>query len=127
MEADLLDTFETLATLVSALGYPVFDPIIKAETSEKFYCRAKDADATGEFVEDGFVVRKESIARLDIVPSALETVSSLRMKLQESGVLVEDNGRLRFTQDYLFSSPSGAAAVVMGRTANSNTCCCSSA
>ena len=118
MEADLLDTFETLATLVSALGYPVFEPIIKAETAEKFYCRGRDADAVGEFVEDGFVVRKDSIARLDIVPSAVETVTSLRTKLRESGVLVEDNGRLRFTQDYLFSSPSGAAAVVMGRTAN---------
>jgi len=118
MEADLLDTFETLATLVSALGYPVFEPIVKVETAEKFYCHGRDADATGEFVEDGFVVRKGSIARLDIVPSAGETVNSMRAKLQESGVLVEDDGHLRFTQDYLFSSPSGAAAVVMGRTAN---------
>jgi hypothetical protein len=118
MEADLLDTFETLATLVSALGYPVFEPIIKAETAEKFYCHGKDADAVGEFVEDGFVVRKGSIARLDMVPSAGETVNSVRTKLQQSGVLAEQDGHLRFTQDYLFSSPSGAAAVVMGRTAN---------
>ncbi len=118
MEADLLDTFDTLAILVSALGYPVFEPIIKTETAEKFYCRGKDADAVGEFVEDGFVVRKGSFARIEIVPSAMESVSSFRTKLQESSVLVEDNGRLRFTQDYLFSSPSGAAAIVLGRTAN---------
>lgn len=118
MEADLLDTFETLATLVSALGYPVFDLITKADTAEKFYCHGPGADAVGEFVEDGFVVRKDSIARLDLVPSAGETVNSARTKLQQSGVLLEQNGHLRFTQDYLFSSPSGAAAVVMGRTAN---------
>lgn len=30
----------------------------------------------------------------------------------------EDNGQLRFTQDHLFNSPSGAAAAVLGRTAN---------
>ena len=103
---------------MSALGYPVFEPIIKTETAEKFYCRGRDADAVGEFVEDGFVVRKDSLLGSISFPSALETVTSLRTKLRESGVLVEDNGRLRFTQDYLFSSPSGAAAVVMGRTAN---------
>lgn len=118
MEADLLDTFGALSTLVSALGYPVFEPIVKTEMAEKFFCRGRDADAIGELVEDGFVVRQGSLARMEIVHSAVESVSALRAKLFQDGVLVEENGRLRFTQDYLFSSPSGAAAVVLGRTAN---------
>jgi len=118
MEADLLDAFDALSILVSALGYPVFEPIIKTDVTEKFYCRGKDADATGELVEDGFVVRQGSVARLEIVHSAIESVNSMRTKLLEAGVLVEQDGSLRFTQDYLFSSPSGAAAAVLGRTAN---------
>jgi len=32
--------------------------------------------------------------------------------------MVEEDGHYRFTQDYLFETPSGAAAVVLGRTSN---------
>ena len=77
-----------------------------------------DADATGEMVEDGFVVRKNSMARLGIVTSAIDALAPVRKSLIDGGILVEQDGHLRFTQDYLFSSPSGAAAVVLGRTAN---------
>lgn len=118
MEADLLDVFDTLNTLLSTLGYPLFEPITKPDSREQFFLKGKDAEATGELVEDGFVVRAGAIARKEIVPSAIDTVSSMRAKLVESGVLVEEDGRLRFTQDYLFGTPSGAAAVVLGRTSN---------
>ena len=118
MEADLLDAFETLSVLVSTLGYPVFEPIVKRESVGEFFFKAKGTDAKGDLVEDGFVVRAGSIARLDIVPSAVDTVSSMRKKLFESGVLVEQGEYLRFTQDYLFNTPSGAAVVVAGRNAN---------
>ncbi len=118
MEADILDSFETLSVLVSTLGYPLFEPIVKTETTEKFFCRSRDADATGELVEDGFVVRKGSIARKEIVPSAQEAVTGMRGRLLDGGILAEEDGHLVFAQDYLFSSPSGAAAIVLGRTAN---------
>lgn len=118
MEADLLDTFDTLTTLVATLGYPVFEPIIKNDTAEQFFLKGPDAEAVGELVEDGFVVRSGSTARLEVVASAQNTVPPMRKKLLESSVLVEEDGHLRFTQDYLFNTPSGAAAVVLGRTAN---------
>ena len=69
-------------------------------------------------VEDGFVVRAGATARKEIVPSAMDSVPPMRAKLIESGVMVEENGQYRFTQDYLFNTPSGAAAVVLGRTSN---------
>ena len=34
------------------------------------------------------------------------------------GVLIEENSQLRIAQDCLFETPSGAAAVVIGRTSN---------
>ena len=118
MEADLWDVFETLSTLVATLGYPLFDPIIRAtDTRELFYLKGKDAEATGEMVEDGFVVREGSLGREDVVASAKEIESS-RRPLFEGGIVVSENGRLRFTQDYLFRTPSGAACAVLGRTAN---------
>jgi hypothetical protein len=118
MEADLLDAFETLSTLVSTLGFPVFEAIVKDEAAEQFFLKGKDAEATGELVEDGFVVRAGAIARFEIVPSAIETVTPMRKKLIDSDVLIEENGQYRFTQDYLFNTPSGAAAAVLGRSSN---------
>jgi hypothetical protein len=118
MEADILDAFETLSTLLSTLGYPVFEPLVKNDSTEQFFLKGKDAEAIGELVEDGFVVRAGATARKEIVPSALDSVTPMRAKLIESGVMVEENGQYRFTQDYLFNTPSGAAAVVLGRTAN---------
>ncbi|MFO1065439.1 MAG: DUF4357 domain-containing protein [Pirellulales bacterium] len=41
-----------------------------------------------------------------------------REKLIQSGVMEERDGEYNFTQDFLFSSPSTAAAVVLGRSAN---------
>ena len=83
----------------------------------KFFCRGKDCQATGDLVEGGFVVRKGSLARIGIVRSAEITVEPVRRTLRESGVLQAKDGKLIFTQDYLFSSPSAAAMAVMGRSA----------
>jgi len=118
MEADLLDAFETLSILVSTLGYPVFEPIVKPRSTERFYLKGPDASAEGELVEDGFVVREGSLARRELAPSAIDTLSSQREKLTGSGVLVEQNGQMVFTQDYLFDTPSGAASAVLSRKAN---------
>ena len=42
----------------------------------------------------------------------------LRQELIGNGVLAPEAGGYRFAQDYAFSSPSTAAAVVLGRSAN---------
>ncbi len=55
------------------------------------------------------------------VPSMKQHVRSmydLRQQLIENGVLLQDDDHYRFSQDYVFSSPSTAAAVVLGRSAN---------
>jgi hypothetical protein len=43
---------------------------------------------------------------------------NIREKLISTGVLSPTENYYRFTQDYSFSSPSTAAAIVMGRSAN---------
>ncbi len=118
MEADLLDAFDTLTTLLATLGYPVFEPIFKNNAAEQFFLKGKDTEAVGELVEDGFVVRAGAIARIEVVPSALDKVPAIRKKLSDSGILVMEDGQLRFTQDYLFNTPSGAATTILGRSSN---------
>lgn len=119
MIAELLDIFDTMRMLVSTLGYPVFEPIVKPSTpSHLFFVRGGGSDGKGELVEDGFVVFEGSRARMEVVPSATNAVKPQRDKLIASGVMEERDGEYIFTQDFLFSSPSTAAAVVLGRSAN---------
>ncbi len=119
MVAELLDIFDTIRMLVSTLGYPVFEPIVKPSMpSHLFFVRGGGSDGTGELVEDGFVVFEGSLARMEVAPSGAQAVNPHRERLLAAGVMEERNGEYVFTQDFLFSSPSTAAAVVLGRSAN---------
>ena len=119
MEAELLDTFDTIRMLVSTLGFPVFEPMVKSNVpSHLFNVRGGGSDGRGELVEDGFVVFEGSRGRLEVSPSAAHSVNPQREKLLAAGVIEERDGVYVFVQDFLFSSPSTAAAVVLGRSAN---------
>jgi uncharacterized protein DUF4357 len=118
MEADLLDNFDTLRILVSTLGYPLFEEIKKPAAKDTLNCRGKDADARGEYTEDGLVVFSGSTANLEEVRSAGSWVISMRLGLIEEGVLAQTGNVLRFARDHVFSSPSAAAATVLARRAN---------
>ena len=85
---------------------------------DQFVLVGKDAEATGTLTDDGFVVKAGAIARKEVVPSAIDSVTPVRQRLLSDGILEDHNGQLRFTQDCTFDSPSGAAAAVLGRTSN---------
>ncbi len=78
----------------------------------------KGAAARGTETPDGFVVFAGSLARPDEVPSIHAYGTQLRAALLDSGRLVADGDHLRLTEDYVFSSPSTAAMVMLGRTSN---------
>jgi len=85
---------------------------------EEYEIKGKDAQGKGVYTDNGFVVKAGSLARREIVPSAKSTVPLVHQRLISEGVLEEQGGHLRFAKDHLFESPSGAAAAVLGRTAN---------
>jgi hypothetical protein len=120
MEADLQDNYDTVKILLATLGYPIFEELKKSSVKKKdaLYCKGKDAKAEGDMVDDGFVVFKGSIANKEETNTAGTWVSANRNKLIESKILIEKNGVFIFTEDYLFGSPSTAAATVLGRRAN---------
>lgn len=107
--------------LVNSLGYKVFDTIeenLKYNSTSKniFYINApRGASGIGAIVSDGFVVFKDTTIANQAVPSAPPSIIKLRTKLINDGVI--DNN-FKFVKDYIFTSPSLAAAVVTGRTAN---------
>lgn len=120
MEADLLDNYETIKVLLATLGYPIFEEIRKSSVKKKeiLYCKGKDAVAEGDMIDDGFVVFKGSKANKDETRTAGSWVVGMRSKLVESKILVEQENVLVFSQDYIFGSPSAAAAAILGRRAN---------
>jgi hypothetical protein len=120
MEADLFDNYDTIKILLATLGYPIFEELKKSSVKKKeiLYCKGKDASAEGDMVDDGFVVFAGSTSNKSETSTAGPWVTGLRKKLKESKILVEDKNVLIFKEDYLFSSPSAAAAAVLGRRAN---------
>lgn len=64
---------------------------------------------------DGFLVVKGSKIATDTAPSMSVSLVCLRNKLLDKGIVDQEYS---FVSDYVFTSPSLAAAVVMGRNAN---------
>jgi hypothetical protein len=123
IKADILDAFDTARTLLGTLGYPVFEPLTITGpllgNADTYTAKGPDADAKARYTDDGFVVLKGSLARAALVDSVRGTfLESRRRELVEGGVLVPDGASLRFAEDWIFTTPSGAAMVVLGRTAN---------
>lgn len=123
LEADCAEIHSTIRILLATLGYPLFEPLARAEVSQRpdavFFCRASGADARGLYTEEGFVVLSGSSGRIETVPSFQKHgYNRIREQLLEQGVLAAEGDRVRFVRDHLFQSPSGAAACVTGRTAN---------
>ncbi len=69
---------------------------------------------------NGFVIFRGSTAIFEEHPSAAKWpyVMTQRKQLVAGGVLIEKDGVLVFTKDVEFSSPSAAAAVIHGDSAN---------
>ena len=110
--------------MLPVLGVHAFEQAPKAPAAKAgpaLTCKGKGVQATGYEASQGFVVRAGSQAVADSVPSMalhVRGMYDLRQELISNGVLAMQVGLYQFTQDYSFSSPSTAAAVVLGRSAN---------
>jgi hypothetical protein len=120
--AEMEEFIEYIKLLVNSLGHKVFEEKREIKPKQKqaifFIKAARGADGQGEPTSDGFVVFKSSKAAATIVNSMTSNFISYRQKLIDEGVLVDKGEFLEFTDDYIFSSPSTAAVMVMGRNAN---------
>ena len=120
MEVFLSRIRQLLPVLGSDLLIPVAQPSAKQQSGGVLFCRMKGAEGRGHRTPDGFVVLKGSTAVLKERQSAkkLPSVVALRTQLIADGTLVEKNGFYEFNKDVAFSSPSAAASVIEGGSAN---------
>lgn len=121
-EAMLEEFIENSKLLVNTLGYKVFEKVdtsvVDKELELMYIKAARGADAKGVLVSDGFLVVKDSRIAFDITASMPDTLVKFRSRLIEKGIVSTD---YVFQNDYIFTSPSLAASVVMGRSANGRT------
>lgn len=123
-QAMLEEFMNNAKLLVNTLGYKVFESLeetaIKQNQNELIFKinAARGAQAKGIIVTDGFAVLKDSVIASTTTPSMSPALQKLRNKLLEEKIV--DNN-FTFTKNYIFTSPSLAAAIVMGRNANGRT------
>ena len=123
-EAMLGEFLNNSKLLVNTLGYKTFDSITDSVIKDKnnnvvFYIKAaRGADGKGYPVADGFVVEKGSVAASNITQSMSDNLKKHRNDLYNNGIINNNN---IFTKDHIFTSPSLAAAIIMGRNANGRT------
>lgn len=120
--AEMEEFIENIKMLVNTLGHKVFDEKRDFKPKQKLEAfiikAARGADGQGEPTSDGFVVFKGSKAASTIVNSMTPSFIKFRQKLIDEGVLIDKIEYFEFSDDYIFSSPSTAAVIVMGRNAN---------
>ncbi len=120
-EAEMNEFFHNMKLLTGTLGYKVFEEIGESATknTKKYYLKsARGADATGERTSEGFVVHKGSRIARDTTPSMDKSLIKKRQHLMENGKIKEIDGNLVVRNNEIFSSPSMAASIVAGRSAN---------
>jgi hypothetical protein len=127
-------------TLVGALGCDLFKVVAgnlsggrkdeEAPPSIQEATSPSIQEATFHFTGNGFearmsitpsgelVVQEGSKCRLRTTTTTPERIVALRTDLQAKHILVEKDGALAFTSDYIFPSVSTAAATVMGASIN---------
>jgi hypothetical protein len=120
MEVFLARIRQLLPVLGSDILAPITQATAKAQPGGVLFCRIKGAEARGQRTANGFVIFRGSTAVLEERPSAesYPYVIAQRNQLITDGTLIEKDGFLVFTKDAEFSSPSAAAVVIHGGSAN---------
>lgn len=115
--------YEQITLIMPLFGYDIFiqkeqQPVKSA--TDLMSCTGKDADAKGVLLDDGKVrVLKGSKANRENAKSfEKHNYKRIKDELIENKILIEEGKVWIFSEDYVFDSPSAAAAVVLGRSAS---------
>ncbi len=121
-EADVADAESFLQDLLLCLpvvGVSFFEASKAPDTAVRhLFVKAKGVEARGVVTNEGFLVLAGSTAVKEEVPSVSQSVVDLRASLVKLGVLELHGQGYRFTQSYVFASPSLASSTVLGRSSN---------
>ena len=119
--AEMEEFIENAKLLLSAVGHKVLENATGSTVNKnisKFTIKNSDLKAIGSPTSDGFVIYKSSKISKTVTNSLTNSIINKRQNLLDTGII---NSDYIFTQDFLFSSPSIAAAIVVGYSINGRT------
>ncbi|MCV7401287.1 GIY-YIG nuclease family protein [Mycobacterium fragae] len=130
LEADCQEFIDTVAVLLATLGAPVLESVkagspqalgqtsSAAGDSEMLFFRETGCNAKGYLTSEGLLVLAGSRGRPGLMPSAPARIGKQRDMLEGDEVITMSDQELVFQKDHLFSSPSAAGCVLIGRKTN---------
>ena len=120
-QAEMEEFIDNLKLLVNTLGHRLFEPIAESigtsSDNNIFSIERKCIYAKGKPTNEGFVVFQGA----NVAPKlgAVNTsIIKLRERLVAEGIIKTEGDKVCFVQDYIFSSSSSAATIVLGVSAN---------
>jgi hypothetical protein len=117
-----INIFRSAVTAAAPEGSQIGVPTVFVQSSPIFELRLKKfgVSAKAQEVDGEFTVLEGSLARHAWTGADDHGYKRLREQLEQDGTLVPapDGATMQFIHDRAFASPSAAAAVVTGRTAN---------
>jgi len=128
MVRDEMDTYlDNMKILLPTMGFDLFKPVLKersqslTQQDEKLFLESKEINAQAKLTSNGILVLQGSLMKGAAVESLAALYASIRKDLTEKGYVKSTAKGLEFLQDYEFSSPSQAAAVILGYSINGRT------
>ncbi len=125
--ADMQVFLDNMLGMLPVLGIHAFEQasaVIAVKPDSLLYCKRKGVVATAYEATQGFVVKAGSQAVKDVVSSMQQYVPGaydLRHEIIKKGILKIDGDSYVFDENYVFSSPSTAADVILGCSVNGRT------
>jgi len=125
MVQDEMDTyFDTMKILMPTMGFDLFKPLLKdqkqalTQIEEKLILEVGEIKATSKLISNGMLVLKGSLMKSVETFALSPSYSKIRKDLIEKNYVANTSNGLEFIQDYEFSSPSQAGAVILGYSVN---------
>lgn len=116
--------------LLGVMGHRLLEPLtnshptmsteqqVAQNSDSTFHIKAKGITATAQRTDEGMVVLAGSQVVTKTQPSFSKGNNLLRNSLIDKNILAIQNDHLEFKKDYLFSSSSQAACIILGRPAS---------
>ncbi len=125
MVKDEMDTyFDNMKVLLPTMGFDFFKPTLKIQKQsltnkeDKLMLEVGEITAKSKLTSNGLLVLKGSLMKQMATPALAPTYLKIRNDLLEKGYVTKHKNGYEFLQDYEFTSPSQAGAVILGYSVN---------
>lgn len=134
-DRDAMEEFiSNLRILLGVIGHKALEKLVSYEKEKmteevpssvqdnkeelSLFLKVKGLKAQAIVNNEGIIVLSGSQASSKVTDSLSVGRKKLRLQLIETGVISDTNGQLTFEKNYLFASPSQAAAIIVGYAMN---------